>query len=129
MDNENKQRIPQDNLVRKAAFLGVSDEKSALIDFMVNAFDDIVIVRMSVRLRGIVPKRKINDKTYGTFEFLEEKLKGKDVILCFCPKPQKISNMPFLVDVFLEDETHLNKWLIENGYASEYIKGDRGEKE
>jgi hypothetical protein len=116
----------QDNLVRVGFYTGDVDKKRGEFIFILDLLEEEVVAKVRCRLRGVAPARASNNKK-DTYDVVAGKLADEEnVIVKLRPRPH--STMPFLVDVFLEDGTHLNEWLVANGFAYKYEqKGDTDE--
>ena len=108
----------KDNGIRNAEYIGISDKKLGLFSFMVDVLYETGFIRMECRLRGIIA---VWDGEIDTYKIVDKKLRenGDQVILQFLPKGANPA-VPFLVEVYLKDGTHINSWLLENEYAKRF---------
>ena len=116
---------PYDANIRKATYLNFIDDEKGIVSFFVDMCLETVLVRMDVRIRGIINKELENGSC--TFDHVDEILKkSNNVMLRFYPK-NGFDSAPFLVDVYLDDGTFLNKMLFDKGLASKFNerKGNR----
>ena len=118
----------QDNGIRSGTLVGVISRKAALLECEVAVLPGHTSVRVVVRLRGIAPM--VLEDGGNTFDtLLDEIKKGEEITIQFHRKPYEDSSVPFLVDIFrAKDGLHVNKWLVENKYANEFIRGGRDEE-
>ena len=122
------QRVPNDNDVRRAVFDGVANRNLGVLSFMVDMGFDSFFTTIETRLKGVVAIR-FDEGEDSTFDIIEDLMKeeNREVILKFYPRKRKALS-PYLVDVWLPSKgVLLNKWLIDEGKANQYIRKEERE--